>query len=87
MRSSRPEGYRIIIEDGDTYGLWLKSSDKGIKIGDKDEVAFNIDPTTAAPVTQGNKNEKLTIKLREVDYCKDGDKYKMLVLCSEYYEE
>jgi len=85
MRSSRPEGYRIIVKDNETFGLWLKSSDKKIEIGSK-KVGFDIDPTSIADDAVGNK-EDLTIKLREVTYCKDGTEHKMLILASEPYDE
>ena len=87
MRSSSSKGYNK-IQKGTSYGLWLNTGDsEGIDAeglsGKK--VVIDINQTEVLGV-QPTSGSKLTIALREVDYCdEDGNQYKMLVLCSEPY--
>ena len=63
-------------------------NDEGITAtGVNKKVVFDVNQKKVlgvSPVT----GDKLTIALREVDYCdSDGNEYKILVLCSEPYSK
>jgi hypothetical protein len=86
MRSSRPEGYRVIVSSEEKFGLWIKSSDSPMTATGGKKVSLDINQTEIGSDTPVSKTQELTVRLRQVEYCKNGEKYKMLILCSEPYE-
>lgn len=93
MRSSgKGAGYNSIINQSDgEISLFINfegKNEEGIEAtGVEKKVVFDINQQKVLGVSPVS-GDKLTIALREVDYCdSDGNEYKMLVLCSEPYSE
>tara|TARA_A100001015_G_scaffold312893_1_gene418956 strand:+ start:5235 stop:5501 length:267 start_codon:yes stop_codon:yes gene_type:complete len=86
MRTSTSKGYNKIQVENKGFALWLNTEDSVEAEGGSSnkKVKFDINQTEIEGMSSASGD--LTIALREVDYCdKDGNEFKILVLCSEPY--
>ena len=74
-----PSGKTSDSRGGAHPGYWVQIRLDGTSVYDQTIVKGSL---------QNTQNNPLQIMLREVDYCPaEGGKYKMIVLCSEAYED
>jgi len=93
--SGTASGYNKIFPSGtgddNQISLWINAGgETGVQAtteggSAEKKIIFDINQKEIKSMSQSTENV-LTIALREVDYCdKDGNEFKILVLCSEPY--